>query len=129
MPLQRYRTGDCVVPGPAAPCPCGPVLPTVAGVTGRRERSITLPDGRIITRLDRVFLGQDRHLIGGQVLYGGDGRFRLRIVATPGFKAANEAALAAAFLLRVPGVEVLLERVPFIARGPSGKFEFLAVEG
>ena len=34
----------------------------------------------------------------------------------------------AAFLLRVPGVEVLVERVPAIARGPNGKCEFIAVE-
>ena len=90
---------------------------------------MVLPDGRIIARLDRVFQGHDRHLIEGQVLYGSDGRFRLRIVATPGFTAANEAALVAAFLLRVPGVEVLVERVQAIARGPNGKFEFIAVEG
>ena len=88
-----------------------------------------LPDGRIITRPDRVFQGHDRHLIEGQVLYGSDGRFRLRIVATQGFTAPHEAALVAAFLLRVPGVEVLVERVSAIARGPNGKFEFLAVEG
>jgi phenylacetate-CoA ligase len=129
MPLQRYRTGDRVVPGDGKPCPCGRVFPTVERVIGRQERSVTLPDGRIITRLDRVFQGHDRHLIEGQVLYGSDGRFRLRIVATQGFTATHEAALVAAFLLRVPGVEVLVERVAAIARGPNGKFEFLAVEG
>ena len=63
------------------------------------------------------------------MLYGSDGKFRLRIGATPGVTAPNEAALMAAFLLRVPGVEVLVERVPAIARGPNGKCEFIAVEG
>jgi phenylacetate-CoA ligase len=29
----------------------------------------------------------------------------------------------------VPGVKVAVERVPAIARGPNGKFEFLALEG
>jgi phenylacetate-CoA ligase len=129
LPLQRYRTGDRVVAGEARPCPCGRVFPTVLAVIGRQERSVVLPDGRIITRLDRVFQGHDRHLIESQVLYGSDGRFRLRIVATPGFTALDEAALVAAFLLRVPGVEVLVERVPAIPRGPNGKFEFIAVEG
>jgi phenylacetate-CoA ligase len=129
MPLQRYRTGDRVVPGDGRPCPCGRVFPTVAAVIGRQERILTLPDGRILARLDRVFQGQDRQLIEGQVLYGSDGRFRLRVVAAPGFTAANEAALVAAFLLRVPGVEVRVERVAAIERGPNGKFEFIAVEG
>jgi phenylacetate-CoA ligase len=129
MPLQRYRTGDRVVPGDGRPCPCGRVFPTVAAVIGRQERILTLRDGRIVARLDRVFQGQDRQLIEGQVLYGSDGRFRLRVVAAPGFTAANEAALVAAFLLRVPGVEVRVERVAAIERGPNGKFEFIAVEG
>lgn len=129
MPLQRYRTGDRVLPGDGRPCPCGRVFPTVAAVIGRQERILTLRDGRVVARLDRVFQGQDRQLIEGQVLYGSDGRFRLRVVAAPGFTAAGEAALVAAFLLRVPGVEVSVERVAAIERGPNGKFEFIAVEG
>ena len=129
MPLQRYRTGDRVVPGAGAPCACGRVFPTVAAVLGRQERILTLRDGRIVARLDRVFQGFERQLIEGQVLYGSDGRFRLRIVPTAAFAAQDEAALVAAFLLRVPGVEVAVERVAAIARGPNGKFEFIACEG
>jgi phenylacetate-CoA ligase len=87
MPLQRYRTGDRVLPGDGAPCPCGRVFPTVQAVIGRQERSVTLPDGRIVARLDRVFQGQDRHLIEGQVLYANDGSFRLRVVAGAAFGA------------------------------------------
>ncbi|MFC5512256.1 phenylacetate--CoA ligase family protein [Massilia jejuensis] len=129
MPLLRYRTGDRVAPGDGKPCPCGRAFPTVEAVIGRQERILTLPDGRIVARLDRVFQGHDRHLIEGQVLYARDGRFRLRVVAAAGFTGAEEAALRAAFLLRVPGVEVAVERVPAIPRGPNGKFEFIAVEG
>ncbi|WP_229507946.1 hypothetical protein [Massilia sp. Dwa41.01b] len=129
MPLQHYRLGDRVLPGDGAPCACGRVFPTVQAVLGRQERSLVLPDGRIVTRLDRVFQGRDRKLVEGQVLYRGDGRFSLRVVAGEGFGAADEAALTAAFLLRVPGVEVDVVRVPAIARGPNGKFEFIAVEG
>jgi phenylacetate-CoA ligase len=105
------------------------VFPTVAAVLGRQERILTLRDGRIVARLDRVFQGFERQLIEGQVLYGSDGRFRLRIVPTAAFAAQDEAALVAAFLLRVPGVEVAVERVAAIARGPNGKFEFIACEG
>ena len=128
MPLARYRTGDRVVPGTGEPCPCGRVFPTVQAVIGRQERSVTLPDGRVVTRLDRVFQGLDAHLVEGQVLYRNDGNFTLRVVASPGFGPADEAALLAAFQLRVPGVAVRIERVAGIARGPNGKFEFIAVE-
>lgn len=128
MPLQRYRTGDRVLPGSGSPCPCGRVFPTVDAVVGRQERSVTLPDGRIVTRLDRVFQGLDARLLEGQVLYRSDGSFSLRVVTLPGFGAADEAALLAAFRLRVPNVAVRVEPVAAIARGPNGKFEFLAVD-
>jgi phenylacetate-CoA ligase len=127
MPLRRYRTGDSVVPD-GAPCPCGRVFPTVQAVVGRQERIVSLPDGRMVARLDRVFQGYDRRLLEGQVRYRGGDRFALRIVATAHFTAADEEALAASFLLRVPGVQVSVERVAAIERGPNGKFEFIVVE-
>ena len=128
MPLSRYRTGDRVLPGSGKPCACGRVFPTVKAVIGRQERVVTLPDGRVVARLDRVFLGFERSLLEGQVLYRGDARFLLRVVVTEAFGAAEEAALLDAFLLRVPGVEVGVERVRAIPRGPNGKYEFIAVE-
>jgi phenylacetate-CoA ligase len=127
MPLARYRTGDSVIPG-GEPCPCGRVFPTVKAVVGRQEKIITLPDGRIVARLDRVFQGHDRQLVEGQVLYRGDASFVLRVVTADGFSAADEAALIDKFLLRVPGVRVTVEKVAAIPRGPNGKFEFIAVE-
>ncbi|WP_137175778.1 phenylacetate--CoA ligase family protein [Massilia sp. HP4] len=128
MPLARYRTGDTVLVGSAAPCGCGRVFPTVEAVIGRQERSVTLPDGRMVARLDRVFQGHDACLLEGQVRYHGDGRFTLRVVATAAFGAREEAALCRQFLLRVPGVQVAVERVEAIARGANGKFEFIAVD-
>jgi phenylacetate-CoA ligase len=128
MPLVRYRTGDMVIPD-GTPCPCGRVFPTIKAVMGRQERIVTLPDGRIIARLDRIFQGHDRHLVEGQVGYRGDGEFVLRVVTADGFADADERALIDKFLLRVPGVKVRVERVEAIPRGPNGKFEFIAIEG
>lgn len=127
MPLLRYRTGDTVVPG-EGPCPCGRVFPTIKTVLGRQEKVITLPDGRMIGRLDRIFQGHDRHLVEGQVAYRGNGRFVLRVVATEGWSEADSRAMIEKFLLRVPGVEVTVEQVAAIPRGPRGKFEFVVVE-
>ena len=129
MPLARYRTGDRVWPGTGGPCPCGRVFPTVEAVIGRQERGVCLPDGRIVTRLDRVFQGLDAHLVEGQVLYRNDGSFVLRVVGTAGFGTADEAALVAAFRLRVPNVTVRVEQVGAIPRGPNGKFEFITQDG
>jgi phenylacetate-CoA ligase len=130
MPLVRYRTGDLVIPGDEgkkSACPCGRVFPTVTAVLGRQETVLTLPDGRIVARLDRVFQGHDRHLVEGQVVYRGGGRFVLRVVATDGFGESDAQAMVDKFLLRVPGVEVRVERVAAIARGPNGKFPFIVV--
>jgi len=129
MPLARYRTGDTVRAGEPAPCPCGRVLPTLEAVIGRQERSVTLPDGRLVARLDRVFQGSGLHLLEGQVRYHGQARFTLRVVAADGFGSRDEAALREQFLQRVPGVEVAVERVDAIPRGANGKFEFIAVDG
>jgi phenylacetate-CoA ligase len=104
------------------------VFPTIKAVIGRQEKIVTLPDGRIIARLDRIFQGHDRHLVEGQVLYRGAGEFVLRVVTADGFSDADERALIDKFLLRVPGVKVRVERVDAIPRGPNGKFEFIAIE-
>jgi phenylacetate-CoA ligase len=128
MPLQRYCTGDSVLVGRGEACPCKRVFPTVEAVVGRQEQAVTLPDGRIVARLDRVFQGFDARLVEGQVLYHGAGRFTLRVVAGDAFTDADAAALRDAFLLRVPDVQVSVARVAAIARGPNGKFEFIARE-
>lgn len=128
MPLARYRTGDTVLVGNPAPCPCGRVFPTVEAVIGRQERGVTLPDGRLVTRLDRVFQGLDGRLLEGQVHYHGQGRFTLRVVASAAFGSRDETALREQFLLRVPGVQVAVERVAAIERGPNGKFAFITTD-
>jgi phenylacetate-CoA ligase len=124
MHLARYRTGDTVKLGGAA-CPCGRVFPVVDAVAGRQEDVIVLPDGRRIGRLDRVFQGQQDALVEGQVVYRGDGRFTLRVVTVGPF---DDAALLAAFRLRVSGVDVQVEHVDAIPRGPNGKFAFVTTE-
>lgn len=128
MPLVRYRTGDTVDPGDGRPCPCGRVFPTIKAVLGRQEKVITLPDGRMIGRLDRIFQGHGRHLVEGQVAYRGNGRFLLRVVTTGGWSEADSRAMVDKFLLRVPGVDVTVAQVEAIPRGPRGKFEFVVVE-
>lgn len=129
MPLARYRTGDTVLVGEAGPCPCGRVFPTLEAVIGRQERILTLPDGRMVARLDRVFQGSGLRLLEGQVRYHGQARFTLRVVPADGFGSRDEAALREQFLQRVPGVQVAVEWVEAIPRGANGKFEFIAVDG
>jgi phenylacetate-CoA ligase len=126
MALTRYRTGD-IVTLDAAACPCGRVFPVVAALAGRQDDIIVLPDGRRIGRLDRVFQGQQEALLEGQVVYRGAAQFILRVVTKRG-QPFDDAVLRAAFLLRVPGVDVTVEHVDAIPRGPNGKFAFVTTE-
>jgi phenylacetate-CoA ligase len=128
MPLTRYCTGDNVVAGKPQRCPCGRIYPVIDAVIGRQETILTLPDGRIVARLDRVFQGFDGRLFEGQIRYHREGRFTLRVVVDAGFSARDETALMYAFLVRVPGVDVAVERVAAIERGQNGKFEFIAYD-
>jgi len=125
MPLSRYCTGDFVVASQPLACPCGRIYPVVDAVVGRQETILTLPDGRMVARLDRVFQGFDGRLVEGQVRYHGRGRFTLQIVAGAGWTTHDETALSNAFLLRVPGVDVAIAHVEAVARGPNGKFAFI----
>lgn len=124
--LVRYRTGDLVEMG-EGPCACGRVFPVVKAIGGRKERVITLPDGRQIGRLDHVFKGADQ-VVEGQIVYRGQARFELNVVAAAGFGAADEAQLVDNFLLRVPDVAVSVKRVAAIPRGANGKFEFISLQ-
>ena len=65
-PLLRYRSGDFVVAGPA--CGCGRVLPTIAGIAGRREHMFTRPgEAPGLPKIDRFrllqIMGHDEWLL------------------------------------------------------------------
>lgn len=126
MPLAHYRTGDFVTLG-ASGCACGRPFPVVARVEGRADKSIVLPDGRQIGRLDHVFKGLD-NVVEGQVVYRGDGHFVLRVVPGPHWGHTDAQRLIANLHSRVEGVSVEVEETTAIARGANGKFEFVKVE-
>lgn len=127
MSLIRYRTGDLVRLSAKQSCPCGRIFPIVDRVIGRRDKVITLPDGRTIGRLDHVFKGAD-NVIEGQVVYKGGGHFLLRVVPGPNWSQDDESQLIAKLKARVVGVEAHVDTVASIPRGANGKFEFVRIE-
>ncbi|PTR21139.1 phenylacetate--CoA ligase family protein [Pseudomonas sp. GV085] len=126
MRLMRYRTGDLVRIGPDS-CPCGRVFPVVDTVIGRRDKIITLPDGRKIGRLDHVFKGMN-NVVEGQVVYRGEYRFILRVVPGPEWLLVDAERLVHQLKQRIEGLIVEVETVAAIPRGPNGKFEFVRIE-
>ncbi|MNN57568.1 hypothetical protein D3C81_1725620 [compost metagenome] len=126
MQLIHYRTGDLVRIGPDS-CPCGRVFPVVDTVIGRRDKIITLPDGRRIGRLDHVFKGMN-NVVEGQVVYRGENRFVLRVVPGPRWLVVDAERLVHQLKQRIEGLTVEVETVAAIPRGPNGKFEFVRIE-
>ncbi len=126
MRLLHYRTGDLVRISPDS-CPCGRVFPVVSKVIGRRDKIITLPDGRRIGRLDHVFKGMN-NVVEGQVVYRGENRFVLRVVPSAQWLVADAERLVHQLKQRIEGLTVEVETVAAIPRGPNGKFEFVCIE-
>ncbi|MGZ3181510.1 MAG: phenylacetate--CoA ligase family protein [Telluria sp.] len=123
--FSRYRTGD-TVEAAAGSCPCGRVFPLVQSITGRRRNAIRLPDGRQVSLFDHIFRHAD-NVIESQVVYRGGGEFVLKVVPAAGsLQQEDKDDLMRRFLRCVPGVQVTVEVVEMIARGPNGKFQFVA---
>lgn len=126
MQLSRYRTGDLVYVR-NAPCPCGRIFPTVQSIIGRRDKTITLADGRQISRLGHLFKGMN-NVVEGQIAYKGNNTFLLRIVSGPNWRTADADILIQRLNERVGNVTASIELVAFIPRGSNGKFEFIRIE-
>ncbi|WP_220087636.1 AMP-binding protein [Pseudomonas fluorescens] len=126
MKLSHYRTGDLVRLNSEA-CPCGRTFPTVDTIIGRRDKKITLADGRQIGRLDHLFKGM-KNVVEGQVVYRGENRFILRAVVGPDWRTADAELLVQRLNERVGHVVANVEIVFSIPRGANGKFEFIRIE-
>ncbi len=129
MPLIRYDVGDRgslaagAAPGDASPaCGCGRRLPALARISGRCDDVVITPEGRAIGRFDPVFKA-DLPIREAQIEQESRSRLRVRVVVAPEFSQAHERAIAAGVRSRVgPGMEIVVERVPEIARTANGKF-------
>lgn len=125
MRLRHYCTGDTVSLADEA-CACGRIFPVVSAISGRKEKVITLPDGRYLGRLDHVFK-KARHVVEGQIIYCGQAVFILKVVPAPAFCREDGEQLLTGFLRLVPDVIVTLDVVDAIERGPNGKFAFILI--
>lgn len=124
--LERYRTGDYVEISDKN-CSCGRVFPVVDKIHGRKDKSICLPDGRVVTRLGHVF----KDVVGiveAQIVYLGADNFSLRVVPSQSWTDDNYNKLKSALSARIAGAKINIELVDYISRGPNGKFEFIRIE-
>jgi phenylacetate-CoA ligase len=122
MPLIRYHTGDQgALAGELEPCGCGRALPILASVDGRTDDLLFTMDGRRIGRLDPLFKG-DLPIQEAQIVQEELNRLRVRYVPAPDFRPHHETVIAHRLQERMGMVEVVMEPLNAIPRGPNGKF-------
>ena len=120
MPLIRYRVGDRGSLSPE-PCPCGRMLPVLAGVEGRSDDVIFTRDGREIGRLDPV-LKADLPVKAVQMVQEIAGRLRVRYEPAGDGRADVEALLRGRLRAYLGDMDLEFEALESIPRGPNGKF-------
>lgn len=122
MPLIRYRTGDRgTLAGGLETCQCGRTLPVIESVDGRVDDVLYTMDGRRIGRLDPIFKG-DLPIHEAQIIQEALDCVRVRYVPTQGFRVDHEAVITQRLQARMGMVNVVMEPIAEVPRGPNGKF-------
>ena len=140
MPLIRYPNGDSAAWAEAGACRCGCSFPVIERIEGRTDDLISLPNGRLIGRLDPVFKAEFP-LREAQVIQKRDDSIEVLIVKdsaahAPGNGARirewtpeHELALIKELRARVgEGVPIRVTYVENIPRGGSNKFKAVVRE-
>ncbi len=122
MPLIRYRVGDWGRFGPEnGMCRCGRLLPTLASVGGRLDDILFTADGRSVGRLSSA-LRLPVRVLEAQMIQESLHRIRVLCVPAPGYDRHSVDLIVDRLRARMGKIEVVVEQVDHIPRGPYGKF-------
>lgn len=124
MPLIRYRVGDRVtLEREERPCACGRCLPVLGNIEGRISEMLYTATGASISpsAMEAVF-DFDAPIAESQIIQESLHLLRVRYVPLGGPSQAVEDVLRSRIQARIGDIEVLVEPVVEIPRGPNGKF-------
>ena len=135
VPLIRYRLGDVIVEGGAAPCPCGCTFPVIGGVAGRETDRLELGGGRYSHPQSLNYIFQDFAALGKgvakfKVVQSSDGK-SINVLVEPSTAWRPEYAEGIrAIIAERLGYrgEISVEVVAKIPRDPSGKLRYFVRE-
>jgi phenylacetate-CoA ligase len=121
MPLIRYRVGDRakLLIG-STNCTCGRMLPEISRIEGRTNDVLIAPDGRRVYWLNPVFYGLP--VSEAQIIQEKLDRLKVRYVPATGWMDETKHLIIDRIRDRMGAVEVIMEPLDAIPRGPSGKF-------
>lgn len=121
MPLIRYKVGDrAKLQSGSTSCDCGRSLPKISRIEGRSNDVLITPDGRRVYWINPVFYGLP--VREAQILQEEPHRLCVRYVPATGWTHETECSIINRIHARMGVVEVSMERVDTIPRGPNGKF-------
>lgn len=125
MPLIRYRVGDT---GRRLEdrCPCGRGLPLMIPMLGRSVDYVRLAHGGAVSPYSLTCAVE--HVQGMrqyQIVQEPSTDVRVRVVPGDGFGEEQARAVREALEPVLPGLSIVVERVPEIAREPSGKYRIV----
>lgn len=126
MPLIRYATGDYMEIDSLG-CDCGRVFPVVKKIYGRKDKLVTLSDGRQIGRLSQVFKGIN-NIIESQIVQMAPDSFVINIVTGLDFKKEDENMIIKNAQERLGNTNIEINKCNYIPRGSNGKFEFIKIK-
>ena len=121
MPLIRYEVGDRGnVTEEPTPCPCGRMLPVLAGIEGRTNDLLIALDGRQVFWVNPVFYGLP--VQEAQIIQESRKDLRVRYVPASNFTVATEGVIIRRLQERMGPINVSMNQVSNIPRGENGKF-------
>jgi phenylacetate-coenzyme A ligase PaaK-like adenylate-forming protein len=129
QPIIRYEVDDRITMDPA-PCTCGSPMPRIARITGRTKDQLWIDDGTGRREVPYyIFLVPLHHVLDiaeHQIVQTGPRRFVVRVVPLRGKHLDGERIRDLIMeQVRTEGleseIEIEIEIVPEIPRGPSGK--------
>lgn len=123
MPLIRFRVGDrgAIDPDGGA-CSCGRSLPILREIEGRISDMLITMDGRRLAPANVECIYDDHHPIReAQLVQHSVDRVTLRFVPCPAFGPQAEERLRRAIRNHLGPVEITMEPMLRLPRGPNGK--------
>lgn len=130
QPIIRYEVDDRVTLS-AEPCPCGSPLPHVASITGRTKDKLWIEENGERREVPYyVFLTPLHHVLDlaeHQIVQTGPRQFVIRLLPLPGRTLSTDRIRSMVHEhVRTEGldsaIDIEIEIVPELPRGPSGKF-------
>lgn len=127
MPLIRYKVGDRarLLIG-STNCSCARMLPEISRIEGRINDVLIAPDGRRVYWVNPVFYGIP--VCEAQIIQEKLDCLKVRYVPANGWTDETRRLIIDRIRARMGAVEVVMESLDAIPRGPSGKFRAVISE-